>query len=194
VSLKAADFGVVPSVDLHFGLDEGFSMDGNQRRRRFEVAMVLALVCGAVALLCAALATFPLMLALLSGHTRFAAGHVFYFAAVTITMALPGAIYLFIAWQLHKRRPWSAIVGVAVAAFHDACALVGLVALLWYVPAHGGPVLWAPILGAVVFMALCSALLYQLGRVLRGGSDEVDAGAGFEVLGTPHLSDNVREK
>jgi len=192
--VKAADGRVVPAVDLHFDLDEGSSMADNPRRRRFEVAMYLALVCGAVALLCAALATFPLMLALVSGHTRFATGHVFYFAAVMITMALPGAIYLFIAWQLHKRRTWSAVAGVAVAAFHDACALVGLVALLWYVPTRGGPVLWAPIFGALVFMALCSALLYQLARVLRGGADEVDPGAGFEVLPPPHLSDSIREK
>jgi hypothetical protein len=163
--------------------------------RRFQCAAGQAMACGAASLFFAAVAAMPLTFVLLTGRTRFAWGHVFYFAAVAVTMALPGAIYLWVAWQLYKRRTWGAIAAVVVAAVHDACALVGLIALLWYVPARGGPLLWAPIGGAIFFLLMCSTLLWLLGQVLHRTGDD-DLVAGFDVV-TPAASqpsESVRGK
>ena len=171
-------------------------MDTANRAATFRWATFHAIACGVIALGCAAVAALPLAISLLVGHTRFAWGHILYFAAVSVTMALPAAVYFIVAWQLHKRRTWGAYLGIVVAALHDACALIGLVALIWYVPARGGPVLLAPIGGAIVFIVLCSLLLYHLARILRANPDDRDdPSGGFEVVAAiDQSSDSLRGK
>jgi hypothetical protein len=144
------------------------------------------LLCRAMAVACllfGGVAAAPLSLALISGHTRPAFGHVLYFAAVSVVFVIPAVLYLLIATYLQQRRRGAIVAGIVVAALHAMCAIVGLMGLLfmlWRVT--GTAFIIAPAAGAVLFFAAAIAVIYTLQRLLLESATREQQPPGFDPI------------
>ena len=143
------------------------------------------------------IAAAPLLLALLVGRTRFAYGHVLYFAVVAIATFLPATWYWILARHLRGRRPWAAIAAIATASLHCAMALGGLTWLSILIVKHvipsAGFVLGAVGLGVA---ALCVHVVVSSARALRVLhliDDTMPAGF-IPMLTEPHGIESDRPK
>ncbi len=153
-------------------------------RRALTSAVFLARVWACVSLLLGGIASAPLSIALMTGHTRFATGHILYFAAVTFVFVVPAVLYLIIATYVQQRREWAVIAGIVIASLHGLCAIVGLIGLLILTHVTGLGFIIAPSLGALLFIAATTHLIYMLSRAFGALHVAGDAGGrrGFEPL------------
>ncbi len=146
-------------------------------RAQIAAATLLAL-CG----VCLLAAVGPLSVALLTGRTKPAPGHLLYAAACTLVFVVPACIYLALLMTLRRRSRLICILGILAASLHILSASAGLISLACFAR-QIGPFAAIPGSGALVFLAACIVLILSLRSSMRTLHAIPDDGQrGFEPM------------